>query len=67
MESSIWVAVITGLARQVTFADDHLLDVRNLLSRNLHAHVAAGYHDAVAGLDDGIQIFNTLCVLDLSR
>ena len=39
--------------------------MRNLLSRNLYAHVATSYHDAVAGLDNVIQIFNTLCVLDL--
>jgi len=38
--------------------------VRNLLCRYLHAHIAPGYHDAVARLNDGINIFNSFFILD---
>ena len=38
--------------------------MRNLLCRYLHAHIAPGYHDAVARLNDGINIFNSFFILD---
>ena len=38
--------------------------MRNFLCRNLHAHIAASYHDAVARLNDGINIFNSFFILD---
>ena len=40
--------------------------MRNLLCRDFHAHVAAGHHDSVAFLQNGIQIFNSFCVLNFS-
>ena len=41
--------------------------MRNLLCWNFHAHIAAGHHDSVAFLQNGIQIFNSLCVLNFSN
>ena len=41
------------------------MDKRNLLCRNLHTHIATGYHNAVAGLNDSIQILDTLFIFNL--
>ena len=39
----------------------------NLFSRNLHAHVAAGNHDAVRLLNDGVQVLNAFRILNLGN
>ena len=49
----------------VRLLNEHLLKVRNLLSRDLHAKVTAGYHDTVRRADDLIDILDSLRVLDL--
>ena len=52
------------LVSLVAFCDDRFLDMRNLMSRNLDAEIAAGYHDAVGSFNDLIDILNSLCALD---
>ena len=47
IDSSIWVAVITGMPAPIRLADDRLLDRRHVLGRHLHAEVAARHHHAV--------------------
>ncbi|CCY85301.1 eC1118_1A20_0364p [Clostridium sp. CAG:149] len=39
--------------------------MRNLLCRNLNSHITSGNHNSIAGFQDGIQIFDTLCILNL--
>ena len=53
------------LACLVAFADQHFLDIGNLLCRYLNAHIAAGHHHAVAGFNNLIHILNPLRILDL--
>ena len=45
--------------------DEHLLDDRHLLQRDLHAQVAAGHHDAVAHAQDLVDVLHALHVFDL--
>mmetsp|Transcript_101220 Transcript_101220/g.264434 ORF Transcript_101220/g.264434 Transcript_101220/m.264434 type:complete len:320 (+) Transcript_101220:321-1280(+) len=54
-----------GLALHVALADDHLLGQEDVLRRDLHAQVAAGDHDGVAGIDDLVDVLQALLVLDL--
>ena len=49
----------------VTLTDDFLLDVRYLACRNFHTEISSGNHDTVRCFNDGINILNTLCILDL--
>ena len=53
------------LAGEHTLADDHLLYLGQLDERYLYAHVAARHHDAVADLDDAVDIVHAALVLDL--
>ena len=48
-----------------TFADNHTLNARNALHRHLDAKVAACHHDAIAGLDDLINVVDALLVFNL--
>ena len=52
IDSSIWVAVITGRADRDAVADDLLLEVGHVLERAVDAEVAAGDHDGVGALGD---------------
>ena len=52
IDSSICVAVITGLPGHVAEPDDLLLDQRHAPGRNLDAEVAARDHHRVGGADD---------------
>ena len=52
IDSSIWVATMTGLAVAPGDLDGALLDQRHLLERQLDAEVAAGDHHAVERVDD---------------
>ena len=38
--------------------------MRNLLCRNLHAQVTAGYHNSVRHFNDGIQVFQTFRIFN---
>ena len=64
IESSIWVATMTGLALAGGL-DGPLLHQRHLLQRQLHAEVAAGDHDAVERVDDRLELVDRLGLLDL--
>ena len=65
MLSSIWVAVMTYFAAVVDALNNHLLDDRHVLQRDLNAHVAAGNHDAVRDAQDLVDIVDALGVLNL--
>ena len=53
------------LSSTVYLSDDRLLDDRNTLQRDLHAHIASGDHDAVRSLYNLINVVHPLLVLDL--
>ena len=65
MESSICVAVITGLPARLHFSNHLFLNERHFFSRNFYAEVAAGNHQAVGNLKNFIQVVDALLVLDL--
>ena len=65
IESSIWVAVITGRASAPDERDDLLLHDRDLLDRQLDAEVAARDHHAVRGAHDLLGARDRLRLLDL--
>ena len=56
IDSSICVAVITGVADLDAVADDLLLQVRHVLQRAVDAEVAAGDHHRVGGVGDLRQL-----------
>ena len=47
--------------------DQILLDGGNLFKGDLHAHVAPGNHDAVRSLQDLVDVFHALQILDLGN
>ena len=51
----------------VAFVDDLLLDMRNLVCRDLHAEIPSCNHDAVCRIQDLINIFHTFCIFDLGN
>ena len=53
---------LTGLAAGT---DEVLLDAGETFKRDLHAHIAAGDHDAVGSGEDLVKLFDALGVLDL--
>ena len=53
------------LARRIDLVDNHLLDNRNLLQRNLHAHVAPGDHDTIGYTDNFVDVLHALQVFNL--
>ncbi len=55
----------TYFALLLRHADHLLLQSRNLLQRNLHTEVAAGYHDAVGLVQNLLQVIHALYALDL--
>ena len=55
------------LSLAVTFFNDHLLNRGQLTERHLYAHVAAGHHDAVADVDDLVQMLDALRILNLGN
>ena len=65
IDSSIWVATMTGLASSARLAHDLLLQERHVLERALHREVAARDHEAVEGLDDLVEVVDGLRLLDL--
>ncbi len=50
----------------VAAADDALLRKDHFLGRDLHAHVAAGDHDAVSGGEDVLKVVEAFLVFDLA-
>ena len=67
IDSSIWVATITGLACASRQRDRPGLHERHVLERQLDAEVAAGDHDAVERVDDLGQVLDGLRLLDLGE
>ena len=65
IDSSIWVATMTGFAELARQRDRALLHQRDLLERQLHAEVAARDHDPVERLDDLLEVLDRLRLLDL--
>ena len=55
------------LALRIRHLDHLLLEHRHFLHRNLHTHIAAGNHNAVRGLQNLLQILDSLHVLDLGN
>lgn len=53
------------LSSTVHLPDDRLLDDRDTLQRNLHAHIASRDHDAVRRLYNLINVVHPLLILDL--
>ena len=45
--------------------NQHLLDNRNILQRNLNTHVAAGNHNAVGNTQDFVDVVDALCIFNL--
>ena len=39
----------------------------NFLCRNLYTHIASGHHNTITGFNNRIQIFNSLCILNLGN
>merc|ERR1719192_1101072 len=65
MDSNIWVAQMTGIAKPVALRDHLLLGDEDLLSGDLNSHVASGHHAALPLLDDLGKVLDSLLVLDL--
>ena len=55
------------LARHIYLIDDHLLDDRNFLTRNLHTHISTGNHDSIRYIDDIIDMIHALRILDFGN
>mmetsp|Transcript_47611 Transcript_47611/g.113142 ORF Transcript_47611/g.113142 Transcript_47611/m.113142 type:complete len:288 (-) Transcript_47611:867-1730(-) len=53
------------LALKIALLDHHLLHQEDLLGRDLHAHVTSSHHDAIAGLDDLINVLDACLILNL--
>ena len=65
IDSSICVAVITGLPRSSAASDDPLLEERHERGADLDAEVAARDHDRVGLLEDLVERVDGLRLLDL--
>ena len=65
MDSSICVAVMTGLPARLACAMSCFLHEGHFLDRHLHAEVAARHHDAIGRLQDLIEVLQGSGALDL--
>ena len=65
MESSIWVATITGFTREPAGAHEFLLAAGNLLMRDFDAEISSGDHECVGETDDIIDMVEGGWLLDL--
>ena len=65
IDSSIWVAVMTGFARRFAALMIRLLRQRDLLRRQLHAEIAARHHHAIGGFDDLFEHIDRFWLLEL--
>ena len=65
IESSIWVATMTGLALRLASLMARFWTIGTCFQRHFDAEVAAGDHDAVEGVDDVVEVVDGLGLLDL--
>jgi len=65
MLSSICVAVITGFSAQWHASTIFFLEKRHVFGRHLDTQITPGDHDSVAGLDDLVEIMDSLGFFDL--
>ena len=65
MDSSICVAVMTGLACFAAFFYEFFLDTWKFFKIHFHAHVAAGDHDPVRKRQDILEVFDTPSVFSI--
>ena len=65
MDSSICVAVMTGLRCSDGAADDVLLNGGDFFRRDFHAEVSARDHDAVGGFQNFFEVLNGLWFFEL--
>ena len=65
IDSSICVAVITGVPDLDAVTHHTLLQMRDVLDRTVDAEVAAGHHDRIRRGDDVVQIVDRRVRLDL--
>ena len=49
----------------ITLLDNQLLQIRNLLCRNLHAQISPGNHDSIRTADNLINVLNPFRILNL--
>lgn len=54
-----------GLASDVALGNHHLLGEEHLAGRNLNTQITTGDHDTIRLLQDGVEVGDTLLVLDL--
>ena len=65
IDSSICVAVMTGLRQAGGAANDVLLNDRNFFGRHFDAEIAARDHDAVGGFENFFQMIDGLRLFEL--
>merc|ERR1711892_1431212 len=65
IDSSIWVAQITGLPITLQRPMIIFLSKEDLLSWDLDAHITTGDHDTIRGNDDLVNLAHTLVILNL--
>ena len=65
IDSSICVAVMTGLPPRGGAADDVLLDDGNFFGGHFDAEIAAGDHDAVGDFEDVVEVIDGLRLFEL--
>jgi len=67
IDSIIWVAVITGFAVKIAFANNLFLGNGHVFDRHFDAHIATRYHTTIRRLDDLIDIFKPTHGLNLGN
>ena len=67
IESSIWVATMTGRAFSRHSSMARFWTIGTCFEGQLDAEVAAGDHDAVEGVDDLVEAVDGLRLLDLGE
>jgi hypothetical protein len=55
------------LSNNVCPSDHVLLSQKDLLGRDLHAHITTGYHNCIGALQDSIIILDPFLVLNLGN
>ena len=65
IDSSICVAVTTGLLARLHFAMISFWMIGTVFDRHLDAEIAARDHDPVGGGDDGVEVVERFVLFDL--